>query len=247
MTFSQLLSFGRLLAFVEVEDRDFSEELVSRGLARVYTEGQSSREDLSLRLQHQTQANERALGLSAEEPSYNASTESTTRYILGYARANPNHGPAVCGKPYAVPNPTSDADYHPRCNSDNIPDCYINAGTDQGSNRHRRPYRNTCSSAHGHACSNPYCNFGADSTATPTSTPVHMPLPNGLGCAESQVDLKSASADVLALIIHIGPARATDAVQIRLFDSLEDLLRINGIGPSRLADIQAEGIACVGI
>ncbi len=45
--------------------------------------------------------------------------------------------------------------------------------------------------------------------------------------------------------IHIGPARAADAIQLRPFSSLDDLVRINGIGPSRLAEIKAEGIACV--
>ena len=50
MTYSQLFSFGRLLAFVEVEGQDSSEELVSRGLIRVYTERRRSRGDLLLRL-----------------------------------------------------------------------------------------------------------------------------------------------------------------------------------------------------
>ena len=48
------------------------------------------------------------------------------------------------------------------------------------------------------------------------------------------------------MIIHFGPVRAAEAVQLRPFSSLDDLVRINGIGPSRLADIKAEGLACVG-
>jgi len=247
MTFSQLLSFGRLLAFVEEEDRDFSEELVSHGLARVYTEGQSSREDLLIRLQKQAQANYEGLwGCRQKSPVITPAPNQPPVTSSDTTEPIPTMAPQSAKNP-TPSNPIADADYHPRSNSDNIPDCCINAGTDQVSNRHRRPYRDTCSSAHGHACSNPYCNFGADSNATPTSTPVHMPLPNGLGCAERQVDVNSASADERELIIHIGPARVGDAVQIRPFDSLEDLLRINGIGPSRLTDIQAEGIACVGI
>ena len=35
-------------------------------------------------------------------------------------------------------------------------------------------------------------------------------------------------------------------IQLRPFTSLDDLIRIKGIGPSRLADIKAEGLACVG-
>lgn len=37
--------FGRLLAYVWVGDKDFGEELLLQGLARVYTEGQSIKED----------------------------------------------------------------------------------------------------------------------------------------------------------------------------------------------------------
>ena len=55
LTFSQLFSSGRLLAFVEVEGQDFNAELVRLGLARVYTEGQSSREKSFLVLQQQAQ------------------------------------------------------------------------------------------------------------------------------------------------------------------------------------------------
>ncbi|PKB73666.1 MAG: hypothetical protein BZY75_00635 [SAR202 cluster bacterium Io17-Chloro-G7] len=55
LTFSQLFSFGRLLAFVEVEGQDFNAELVRLGLARVYSEGQSSREESFLLLQQQAQ------------------------------------------------------------------------------------------------------------------------------------------------------------------------------------------------
>ena len=43
--------FGRLLAYVESEGRDLNAALVEEGLARVYTEGQSSREAEYLALQ----------------------------------------------------------------------------------------------------------------------------------------------------------------------------------------------------
>ena len=35
-------------------------------------------------------------------------------------------------------------------------------------------------------------------------------------------------------------------ILIRPFTSVDDLIRINGIGPFRLADIKAQGLACVG-
>ena len=46
-------------------------------------------------------------------------------------------------------------------------------------------------------------------------------------------------------IIHIGPLRAAQMVGLRPFASVEDLARIKGIGPSRLADIIEQGLACV--
>jgi len=59
------------------------------------------------------------------------------------------------------------------------------------------------------------------------------------------VDVNAAAPQELELIIHIGPARAADMVQLRPFDSLGDLTKINGIGPARLADIISQGVACV--
>jgi DNA uptake protein ComE-like DNA-binding protein len=58
--------------------------------------------------------------------------------------------------------------------------------------------------------------------------------------------VNSAEAEELEQIIHIGPKRAAELIQIRPFSSLDDLVRINGIGPARLADIKEQGIACVG-
>jgi DNA uptake protein ComE-like DNA-binding protein len=49
-------------------------------------------------------------------------------------------------------------------------------------------------------------------------------------------------------IIHIGPARAQEMIELRRiqpFRSVSDMVRIDGIGPARLADIIAEGKACV--
>ena len=46
-------------------------------------------------------------------------------------------------------------------------------------------------------------------------------------------------------IIHIGPARAEQMLALRPFASVADMERISGIGAARLADIVAEGLACV--
>ena len=47
---------GRLLAFIHVDGRDFNAVLVEQGYARVYTVGESQREDDYLRLQDRARA-----------------------------------------------------------------------------------------------------------------------------------------------------------------------------------------------
>ena len=76
--------------------------------------------------------------------------------------------------------------------------------------------------------------------------PTETPIPIVTGCNEGQVDLNSASIEELDLIIHISAARATGIVELRPFSSLDGLLNVSGIGPSRLADIKAQGVACIG-
>lgn len=72
-----------------------------------------------------------------------------------------------------------------------------------------------------------------------------------LGETEIQgcVDLNSASWEELQLIIHIGPDRACQIMEqrkTRPFRSVDELQsRISGIGPKRLADIKAQGVACI--
>lgn len=62
----------------------------------------------------------------------------------------------------------------------------------------------------------------------------------------SCVDINRASAEELQEIIHIGPERAEDLIEQRPYQSISDLDKMDGIGPSRIADIEAEGIACTG-
>ena len=47
-------------------------------------------------------------------------------------------------------------------------------------------------------------------------------------------------------IKHIGASRAAQILELRPFSSLEDLVRVKGIGPQRLADIVDQGRACAG-
>lgn len=60
-----------------------------------------------------------------------------------------------------------------------------------------------------------------------------------------KIDINSASTEDLVKIIHIGDVRATELISLRPFSSLDDLVRINGIGRTRVEDIKKEGLAWV--
>jgi hypothetical protein len=65
-------------------------------------------------------------------------------------------------------------------------------------------------------------------------------------CGPGQVDINAAGFDALQEIIHIGPDRAEQIQQLRPFASVRAMDRISGIGPARLDDIIAQGVACAG-
>lgn len=92
------------------------------------------------------------------------------------------------------------------------------------------------------------------STATiPADTPSPPPVPESPPTATSEpppppsdcVNINTASPDELQRIIHIGPERAEQILNLRPFRSVDDMIRISGIGAARLADIKAQGLACV--
>ena len=60
------------------------------------------------------------------------------------------------------------------------------------------------------------------------------------------VNINSANEAEVQRIIHIGPARSKDLIQLRPYQSVDDLNKIKGIGPARIADILTQGIACTG-
>jgi competence protein ComEC len=64
------------------------------------------------------------------------------------------------------------------------------------------------------------------------------------GCASGQININTASLEMLHQIVHIGPERAQELVSLRPFSSLDDLSRVSGIGPSRIKDIKTQGLAC---
>jgi competence protein ComEC len=62
------------------------------------------------------------------------------------------------------------------------------------------------------------------------------------------IDINTASAKELERIIHIGPERAGQIVQLRKekpFRNVDELVRVKGIAAVRMADIKKEGLACV--
>ena len=72
------------------------------------------------------------------------------------------------------------------------------------------------------------------------------PMPTSDACDPGQVDINAADLAALQEIIHIGPARAEQIQQLRPFASVRAMDRISGIGPARLDDINAQGVACAG-
>ena len=65
---------------------------------------------------------------------------------------------------------------------------------------------------------------------------------------EECVDINRADSDELQQIIHIGPVRARQILELRRerpFRSVNELTRVNGIAAARLRDIIAQGVACV--
>src|SRR3989338_2639150 len=69
---------------------------------------------------------------------------------------------------------------------------------------------------------------------------------NSLGC----VNINTAPKEELEKIMHIGASRAEQIINLReemLFISIDDLERVIGIGPSRLADIKEQGLACTSV
>lgn len=64
-------------------------------------------------------------------------------------------------------------------------------------------------------------------------------------CNENQVDINTASAEELDRIKWVGPSTALSIINSRPYQSLDDLLKVYGIGEVKLNDIKTEGIACV--
>lgn len=64
-------------------------------------------------------------------------------------------------------------------------------------------------------------------------------------CDSGQIDINSASASELDELYGIGPAKAQSIIEARPFNSLDDLINVNGIGEATLEKIKSQGLACV--
>lgn len=58
------------------------------------------------------------------------------------------------------------------------------------------------------------------------------------------VDINTASVSELMRIIHIGESRAQELIERRPYNTLDQLVRIRGIGDARLGDILEQGLVC---
>ncbi|WP_166351882.1 hypothetical protein [Phytoactinopolyspora limicola] len=64
-------------------------------------------------------------------------------------------------------------------------------------------------------------------------------------CAPGQVNVNTGDVGQLFRIIHVGYQRAFEIRRRRPFGSIDDLERIPGIGPARLADIRHQAVTCI--
>ncbi|MDV2581991.1 MBL fold metallo-hydrolase [Alkalibacillus haloalkaliphilus] len=60
------------------------------------------------------------------------------------------------------------------------------------------------------------------------------------------INLNTASNEELQSIVHIGPDRAAEIIDLRPFDAVSEMTQVYGIGDGRLGDIKSEDEACVG-
>jgi len=64
-------------------------------------------------------------------------------------------------------------------------------------------------------------------------------------CSENQVNINTADKNELMKIKYIGDSRAEQLISLRPFNSIDELIRIKGIGETYLQRIKEQGLACV--
>lgn len=73
---------------------------------------------------------------------------------------------------------------------------------------------------------------------------VHTEHPHDDSEQTACVNINESTEEQLQEIVHIGASRAEQIVEERPFESLQDLDSIQGIGMSRITDIEVQGIVC---
>jgi competence protein ComEC len=81
--------------------------------------------------------------------------------------------------------------------------------------------------------------------ASPPPAPTPTPEPPPYDPPSACINLNTASHEDLQQIIHIGPDRASQIISMRPFSTVDQRINVSGIGPARLDDIKAQGLACV--
>ncbi len=64
-------------------------------------------------------------------------------------------------------------------------------------------------------------------------------------CNETQIDINTASLKELDKIVHVGNATAWKIINLRPFNSVDELEEVSGISANYVLDIKNQGIACV--
>lgn len=64
-------------------------------------------------------------------------------------------------------------------------------------------------------------------------------------CNEGQIDINSASLEELDKITHVGLTTAQRIIDLRPFNSLDDLVEVPYISEGYVEDIKSQGLACV--
>ena len=64
-------------------------------------------------------------------------------------------------------------------------------------------------------------------------------------CNSTQIDVNSATAEELDLIVHVGNATAWKIINLRPYNSVDELEKVSGISAGYVLDIKEQGLACV--
>lgn len=64
-------------------------------------------------------------------------------------------------------------------------------------------------------------------------------------CNQTQIDINSANISELDKIINVGPTIAQRIIDSRFFSSVDELIKVSGIGNITLEEIKQQGLACV--